>query len=328
MKKLNGFKWIIVMAIAISIQQYAFSQTDGEPGPLPTDQCIEPTIGCGAINNLPLWITTKRIDKSIVSQYSDASGIMVKGLLEVNGNCKFHVDVAVDNSFNVYGPSYLKNLNIEGDLNALGYSYFGKSVGMHDALTVDGQAYFNKVNIQDDLNILGYTYFAKSVGMNEGLTVDGQTYLNKVNIQDNVNILGYSYFAKSVGMHDCLTIDHDLTTLGNTSIAGNLYIGTGSTNYHQLLINGSIVAKEVEVTLTGWKDEVFNKDYKLLPLADVENYILKEKHLPDVPSETDVLANGIKVGEMNATLLQKVEELTLYVIQLKKEIDSLKKSSR
>ncbi|MCX6267477.1 MAG: hypothetical protein NTW16_08990 [Bacteroidetes bacterium] len=92
----------------------------------------------------------------------------------------------------------------------------------------------------------------------------------------------------------------------------------------KLAVGGKIVAKEIEVTLTGMPDFVFNSDYKLKSLYEVENFINLNKHLPDVPSEKEVTANGLNLGDMNATLLQKVEELTLYMIDLKKENDALK----
>lgn len=92
----------------------------------------------------------------------------------------------------------------------------------------------------------------------------------------------------------------------------------------KLAVNGKINCKEIEVTLSGWSDFVFDSQYKLRSLYEVENFIAKNNHLPDVPSESDVIANGLNLGDMNAILLQKVEELTLYMIDLKKENDLLK----
>jgi hypothetical protein len=66
-------------------------------------------------------------------------------------------------------------------------------------------------------------------------------------------------------------------------------------------------------------DYVFEKNYNLRPLAEVENYINQNKHLPEVPAAKEMEANGVNLGEMNMLLLKKVEELTLYVIELKKE---------
>jgi hypothetical protein len=92
----------------------------------------------------------------------------------------------------------------------------------------------------------------------------------------------------------------------------------------KLAVNGKVNCKEVEVTLSGWSDFVFNSNYKLKSLYEVEEFINQNKHLPDVPSENEVLENGSNLGQMDAILLQKIEELTLYMIQLKKENDQLK----
>jgi hypothetical protein len=91
-----------------------------------------------------------------------------------------------------------------------------------------------------------------------------------------------------------------------------------------LSVNGTIVAKELVVETSDWADKVFDKTYTLAPLTDVETYIGQNKHLFGIPSECDAIDKGINVGEMNKLLLQKVEELTLYVIRQQKEIDSIK----
>jgi hypothetical protein len=91
--------------------------------------------------------------------------------------------------------------------------------------------------------------------------------------------------------------------------------------------NGNILANEIEVNTDSWSDYVFEDDYLLTPIEEVEDFIAKNKHLPGVPSEKEVVENGINLGEMDATLLMKIEELTLYVIELKKEIEILKKEN-
>ncbi len=104
---------------------------------------------------------------------------------------------------------------------------------------------------------------------------------------------------------------------------GNIGIGT-TTADHKLDVNGVIRAKEIKVE-TNWSDFVFEDDYNLKSLDELEAYINKNKHLPDIPSESEVKEKGINLGEINAKLLQKIEELTLYVIEQNKEIKSLKK---
>ncbi len=96
-----------------------------------------------------------------------------------------------------------------------------------------------------------------------------------------------------------------------------------------LAVNGKIMATGVKVALSDasgcWPDYVFKKDYKLTPLSEVETFITANSHLPNVPSEAEVKENGINMAEMDAVLLRKIEELPLYMIQLKKENEELSK---
>ena len=118
---------------------------------------------------------------------------------------------------------------------------------------------------------------------------------------------------------------------------GNVGIGTTNAPSAKLEVNGDIMAKsakisgivcahEVVVSLSGspcWPDYVFEKDYNLLPLNEVEQFIAENKHLPDVPAAAQVKENGIELGEMNAILLKKIEELTLHLIQMEKRLSEL-----
>lgn len=107
---------------------------------------------------------------------------------------------------------------------------------------------------------------------------------------------------------------------GNVSIGSNGKVATG----YMLSVVGKVMAEEVRVELNGtWPDYVFAKDYKLLPLQTLKKYVLENNHLPDVPAAEE-MKDGIEIGKMNKMLMQKVEELTLYVIQLNEEIQELK----
>jgi len=101
---------------------------------------------------------------------------------------------------------------------------------------------------------------------------------------------------------------------------GNVGIGKANPT-NKLDVNGTIHSKEVKVDMLGWTwpDFVFKKEYNLPTLAEVEKHINEKGHLENIPSEEEVLKNGINLGEMNAKLLQKIEELTLYMIEMKKE---------
>ncbi len=105
-------------------------------------------------------------------------------------------------------------------------------------------------------------------------------------------------------------------------------VGIGTDAPDQLLsVNGTIHSKEVKVDLVGWPDFVFKPVYKLPSLTEVKQYIDKNQHLPEIPSAHEAEKNGVNLGEMNKLLLKKVEELTLYIIQLKGEVDTLKQKT-
>ncbi len=104
--------------------------------------------------------------------------------------------------------------------------------------------------------------------------------------------------------------------------SGRIGIGTPVNPNYRLSVNGNIRAKEVIVE-SGWSDFVFYPGYYLAPLEEVENYIAANKHLKDIPTEEQVQAEGIGLAEMNKLLLQKVEEITLYLIQSNKRIKEL-----
>jgi hypothetical protein len=115
-----------------------------------------------------------------------------------------------------------------------------------------------------------------------------------------------------------------VTNEGDLFSTGNMGIGTTDTKGYKLAVNGKIRTQEIKVDATDWPDYVFAKDYKLPSLEDTERHIKEKGHLPAIPSAEEVKANGVDLGEMNAKLLQKIEELTLHLIEVKKEIELLK----
>tara|TARA_Y100001960_G_C14681773_1_gene831574 strand:- start:479 stop:1129 length:651 start_codon:yes stop_codon:yes gene_type:complete len=106
--------------------------------------------------------------------------------------------------------------------------------------------------------------------------------------------------------------------------SGNVGIGTHNPGTWKLAVNGKIRAKEIKVE-TDWSDFVFEDHYRLPTLKEVEEFIQKNGHLKDIPSAKDVEENGVLLGEMDSKLLQKIEEMTLYIIDQNKEIENFKK---
>lgn len=100
---------------------------------------------------------------------------------------------------------------------------------------------------------------------------------------------------------------------------GNVGIGTATPN-EKLSVNGMIRSKEVKVEVANWPDYVFEKSYTLPTLPGIEKFIHEKGHLPGIPTAAEVNQNGIELGEMNKKLLQKIEELTLHLIEQNKMI--------
>ncbi|HRO46360.1 hypothetical protein [Agriterribacter sp.] len=108
---------------------------------------------------------------------------------------------------------------------------------------------------------------------------------------------------------------------------GNVGIGTQTTGSFKLAVEGTIGAREIKVTsVNPWPDYVFQTSYALPTFTDIENYIQAHQHLPGMPSAAEINeSGGVELGEMNRKLLEKVEELTLHLIQVNKRVEELEK---
>ena len=120
----------------------------------------------------------------------------------------------------------------------------------------------------------------------------------------------------------------DATNPAKLQVDGRVFVGTPSTatndydaNY-KLLVNGKVLVRNevyVKQDGIGWADYVFAKDYKLMPLQEVEQHINEKGHLPNMPSAAEVEKDGIAVGDLIKRQQEKIEELTLYLIEMKKQ---------
>lgn len=177
------------------------------------------------------------------------------------------------------------------------------------------------------------------IDSNGRVSVDGDLYFDDV-VGDKISLFGDRFGQASMygfgvlsgtltykanGAHSFFIGDADATTAAPSMHLVETGLGIGTTNLgtYRLAVDGSIRSKEIVVE-TGWSDFVFEPDYPLRPLAEVSAFIAAHGHLPDVPGAAEVAANGVPVGEMTSTLLRKVEELTLYLLALDREVQDLR----
>lgn len=150
--------------------------------------------------------------------------------------------------------------------------------------------------------------------------------------------------------NNLLRVEGNETVSGDEQVKGKLLVGTNTTitgseivaidgkvrigdplitnsNYSSamLSVEGLIICNRAVVKVNEWQDTVFDPSYKLMSIDKVSEYVTKYRHLPDIPAEKDVLDEGVNIGEMNALLLKKIEELTLYTIELNKRLTDLEK---
>jgi len=188
--------------------------------------------------------------------------------------------------------------------------YAGRNGTLNGNLSVTGTS-----TLTGNLLVTGTSSLTGNVGIGitspqKKLDVNGDINFSGSLFQNNVPVNFSGYWASN----------------GNNIYYNNGNVGIGisnpSTDY-KLSVAGKILAEELQILLVqDWYDNVFEEDYCLMDLNELESFVKQNNHLPDIPSEAEVKENGISIGEMNALLLKKVEELTLYIIEQQKMIEN------
>ncbi|GGD44012.1 hypothetical protein GCM10011514_04910 [Emticicia aquatilis] len=172
-------------------------------------------------------------------------------------------------------------------------------------------------------------YALRMVIMDDGkVGINNSTPAYNLDITGNAAIRGTSYFNHfNYGANQDTYIrggkNGSNVIISDVEAGGKVGIGRYPTLY-KLEVNGTMKANEVIVE-TGWADYVFDEKFRLKPLSEVARFINENKHLPDVPSAEEIQKNGVKLAELTTKMMQKIEELTLYVIEQNTEIEQLKK---
>ena len=237
-----------------------------------------------------------------------------KFIIRVNGNNT--VNISPDNNVGIGVDNPTQKLHVAGNSIVSGYSIIGGTA------TIGGAA-----------NIAGTASIGNNTSIGGNITVDA---VNPIIQLENSNV--EKGFVQLSG--DNIRIG---TNGGNTNGkfvirtnggdrffvdgSGNVNIGSQTDAPGYIVrVGGKMICEEVKVKLqsSGWPDYVFSESYNLPALTELEKFIQKNKHLPNIPSATEVEKNGLEVGDMQKRMMEKIEELTLYIIQQQKEIDELK----
>ncbi len=235
--------------------------------------------------------------------------------LEIKGNS---ADFYIRQSSGNYSAGIGSTNTGEGFLSLLNNAanYYSQTV----SIRANAVSYFNGGNVG-----IGITDPQSTLEVNGALTINwGTFYFDRSSNKEHYKICSPAW---NDGLQYHHYTSHKFFTQGTEKLIikqnGNVGIGTTETGTHKLAVDGTIGAREIIVEAGTWSDFVFNENYELRNLEEVESYIEENNHLPDIPSEKEVIENGIQIGEMNAKLLQKIEELTLYMIEMNKRMKSI-----
>lgn len=188
-------------------------------------------------------------------------------------------------------------------------------VKISDYLLVGADSNLSPLSIKKSGRHIGGTFH--SLIQAKGNGNQGGVYVGYNSREDYAGAIGSVSNSLSFWLHNGSEWLERMTLLKN----GDVGIGTTAPN-SKLAVKGKVTAKEVEVTMSGWSDYVFEEDYNLKSLPQTESYIKANKHLPGIPSEKEVKEKGINLGEMQAKLLAKIEELTLHLIEQNKRLEN------
>jgi hypothetical protein len=289
-------------------------------------------------NTITTGLYTANFRSGFIYESSGSINYGLTGLKANNFRFRWlaHDNGAVDYSTDTDQLMFLDgigNLNIKGALTSNGNVGIGMAPGA-DKLAIDMGATRGSINLLSDGDAAAYMDFKLGVKTTTGIAT-GKPLLWEASLRkdgyfsaDNTGpTLEFYALRKAGGYYAPLLFksNGDVILAGAQSATnGNVGIGTTDTKGYKLAVNGDAMFTKIKVkSYASWPDYVFRKDYELPSLQQVKAYVDEHQHLPDMPAAAEVEKEGLDVAEMNRKLLQKVEELTLYIIRQEERIKAL-----
>lgn len=228
----------------------------------------------------------------------------------------------------------IKRSNIYGDLD--GIAVFGNA--KYTTNTTNGSMYGVVGSATEpSINNVGVFGEAKNAnGYNHGVVgyVNSPTGIYNSGVAGHVELNTTAVYNRAIWGYAPVAANHFAGYFdGNVDMqSGTVRVGNVATPVgYKLFVEQGILTEKVKVAVASspaWADYVFANDYKLKPLSEVESFINENKHLPNVPSASELVKEGLDLGKMQATQMEKIEELTLYLIEMKKEINALQNENK
>ncbi|MCC8145259.1 MAG: hypothetical protein LIO93_02210 [Bacteroidales bacterium] len=174
--------------------------------------------------------------------------------------------------------------------------------------------------VNNNLRVAGHQYIPNSRSLIFGHETDKKKQLSLRFVEGTPTGDSYLQYGGNLYIYSGAVSNY----VGRIGEDGNFYIGWKEEieTKRNLTVSGTVKASKLETKVDVWSDFVFSDNYDLPSIGEVKSHIKEHKHLPGIPSEKEVLENGIDVADMQAKLLQKIEELTLYTIQQQEIIDN------
>lgn len=176
-----------------------------------------------------------------------------------------------------------------------------------------------------------YTFYVKAKDASDNKSANSNsvnvTTLSPTGLGEWIEGTNLLYTYNNVGINTA-TPSSNLEINAGGSAQRAFSISNGGSRNFQIMGDGTTYSREVFVNMTNFPDYVFASDYDLMPLSKVEAYILENKHLPGIPSAKEMEEKPLGLAELNKLYLEKIEELTLHVIELNKKVEQIEKKDR